>query len=98
MSTEGNVLGLHSEGGPVLAVRGPKRGSSENPNSDLKEGGLVVPQVSRVLLFMDYEIAKVRDFQMEGSSGGLKESSLMAPAPGLPDMTKPFHLYVSPPC
>lgn len=80
-----------------MAARRQKRDSSETPHCVIKAGGLVVPQVNKVVPFMDVEITK-ETFKwteaQEDSINGLKQSLLMAPVLGLPDMTKPFHLYV----
>ena len=49
----------------MMAVRGQKRDSSETPYCDIKAEGLLVPRANRFVSFMDYEITKERDLQMD---------------------------------
>ena len=64
MSTEGYIL-QHTLKGAMLAVRRQKGDSSENPHCDIKAGSLADPQVNKLVPFMDYEITKERDLQMD---------------------------------
>lgn len=64
MSTEGYIL-QHILKGAMLAVRRQKGDSSENPHCDIKAGSLADPQVNKLVPFMDYEITKERDLQMD---------------------------------
>lgn len=102
MQREAKLPGVHPREWTAAAIRCQKRNCPEDPYSHLPKGSKGIPRIGRLLPPLArplYEATKEgRAFEWtekeEAASNQLKKALLDAPALGLPDVTKLFHLFV----